>query len=143
MNRAIKTLGWTLLVGVGLCLLLVAGIAALAGAFDAAPVIEINGDTVTFAQMGVGDSLAALVGIGVALLVVLLVVPVAVLVPLLLVAVLLVGVGAGVLLILAGAAALVCSPLILLVGVVWLIVRLARGGSGSKARAQAGATITG
>ena len=70
----------------------------------------------------------------VALLAVLIVVPLAVLVPLVLVALALVGV----LIVVAGAAALVFSPLILAVGVVWLIWRLARG---SGATPKAGATI--
>ena len=133
MNRVIKGLGWTLLVSVGLCVLIVASLAALVGSFDAAPVIEINGDSVTLAQLGAGQAVAAVFGVGIALLVLLLVVPVAVLLPLLIVALVLVGVGAGALLLLAGAAALVCSPLILLVGAVWLIARLARGRRGPSA----------
>ena len=141
MNRVMRTLGWTMLVGVALCVLTVAGLATIVGAFDAAPVIEINGDSVTLAQLGAGQAVAAVFGVGIALLVLLLVVPVAVLLPLLIVALVLVGVGAGALLLLAGAAALVCSPLILLVGAVWLIARLARGRSG--ARNPPGATIAG
>ena len=137
MNRLIRGLGWAMLVGLGLCVLVVVGLATIVGAFDATPVIEINGDSVTLAQMGAGQAVAAVFGVAVALLVVLLVVPVAVMVPLLIVALVLVGVGAGVLLLLAGAAALVCSPLILLVGAVWLIARLARGRRGPSA------TITG
>ena len=74
----------------------------------------------------------------VALLVVLVVVPIAVLVPLAIVAVALVGV----LIVVTGAAALVFSPLILAVGLVWLIWRLARGSS-RHAASKPGATITG
>jgi hypothetical protein len=74
----------------------------------------------------------------VALLVVLVVVPIAVLVPLAIGALALVGV----LIVVAGAAALVFSPLILAVGLVWLIWRLARGTSRRPA-SKAGATIAG
>jgi len=77
---------------------------------------------------------AVLLALIVALLVVLVVVPIAVLVPLVLVALALVGV----LFVAAGAAALVFSPLILAVGVVWLIWRLVRG---SGTTPKAGATI--
>jgi membrane protein implicated in regulation of membrane protease activity len=66
---------------------------------------------------------AACLALIVTLLVLLVVVPVAVLVPLAIVALALVGV----LLVVAGAAALLFSPVILALGVAWLIWRLARG----------------
>jgi hypothetical protein len=53
-------------------------------------------------------------------------VPLAVLLPLLLVTLLL----GGVLVVVAGAAALACSPLLLLAGLVWLVWRAARGPAG-------------
>jgi len=72
----------------------------------------------------------------VALLVLLVVVPVAVLVPLLIVALVM----AGVLIVVAGVAALAFSPLIVCVGVVWLIWRLVRR---RRSGPRPGATIAG
>ena len=144
MNRALKVLGWTLGIGVLLSVALVAVIAAAVGSLDAAPVIEINGDSISLMSMGAGEWLVGVAAAMLALVVVLFVVPVAVLLPLLVVALVLVGVVAGVLLVAAGAVTLVCSPLILLVGAVWLVVRLVRGGArGKRTAAPTDATIAG
>ena len=144
MNRALKVMGWTLLVGVLLSVALVAVIAAAVGSLDPAPVIEINGDSISLMSMGAGDWIMLAVAVMSALFIVLFVVPVVVLVPLLVVALVLVGVVGGVVLVSAGAMALVCSPLILLIGAVWLIVRLVRGGArGKRTAAPTDATIAG
>ena len=138
MNRVIKRMGWAMLIGIAL----VAGLAILAGALDAAPLVEINGEPMMLAEAGAGQGLLALGGLLLALLIVALVLPFAVLLPLLLVGVVVGGALLVALLALAGALVLVCSPLILFVGAVWLIWRLLRGGS-AKTPPKAGATIAG
>ena len=125
MTRFFKTLGWTALVGLLLAAVLVASLVAMTGPLHST-LIQINGEPVTFAHLGVGEGLVAVVGMALALLIVLLVVPLAVLLPLAVVALVLVGVLVVALGAVAGVAALVFSPLILLAGAVWLIWRLVR-----------------
>ena len=137
MNRAIKIRGWTMLVGLLLSAALVAAAVAMVGSLDPAS-IQINGESLTLTQLHAGHWLAAVGGVALALLVVLLVVPVAVLVPLLIAGLVVIGALLIALAAVAGAAALVFSPLIVLVGAVWLIWRLA-GGTGTKSRTPADA----
>ena len=129
MNRLAKTLGWTALVGLLLAAVLVAvlvaSLVAMAGPLHST-LIQINGEPVTFAHLGIGEGLVAVAAVVLALLIVLLVVPFAVLLPLAIVALVLVGVLVVALGAVAGVAALVFSPLILLAGAVWLIWRLLR-----------------
>jgi hypothetical protein len=151
MSSMIKRAGWAMLLFTAIGIALLVGIALLAGAFDAAPLIEINGEPFVVADLGVGEAVMAIIGVllalVIALVVVSLVVPFAVLLPLLLVALLAGGALLVALLTVAGVLALVCSPLVLLVGTVWLIWRLARGGSsgsgGNTIAPKAGATIAG
>jgi hypothetical protein len=147
MNSVIKRTGWAMLLVTAIGLALVVGLALLVGAFDAAPLIEVNGEPFVVAEFGVGEAVMAIVGVLLALVIVALVVPFAVLLPLVLVALLVGGALLFALLTVAGVLALVCSPLVLLVGTVWLIWRLARGGSnrssGNTIAPKAGATIAG
>lgn len=110
-----------------LALVLLCAVLALLGVAVAAPfgdeVIQINGEEVRIAQLHGGHWLGAMVGLLVAGVVVLFVVPVVVLVPLALVAVLL----SALLALAAGVVAVVFSPLLVLAAVVWLIWRIARG----------------
>lgn len=126
MNRIVKTLGWTALAGLLLAAVLVASLVAMVGPLHST-LIQINGEPVTFAHLGVGEGLVAVAAAVLALLIALLVVPFAVLLPLAIVALVLVGVLVVALGAVAGVAALVFSPLILLAGAVWLIWRLVRG----------------
>jgi hypothetical protein len=151
MNSVIKRTGWAMLLVTALGLALVVGLALLVGAFDAAPLIEVNGEPFVVAELGVGEAVMGIVGVLLALMVALvvisLVVPFAVLLPLLLAALLVGGALLVALLTVAGVLALVCSPLLVVVGVVWLIWRLVRGGGGSSSSnaiaPKAGATIAG
>jgi hypothetical protein len=146
MNSLIKRAGWAMLLFTGIGLALVVGLALLAGAFDAAPLIEVHGEPFVVAELGVGEAVMGIVGVLVALVIVAVVVPFAVLLPLLLVALLVGGALLVALLAVAGVLALVCSPLLVVVGVVWLIWRLARGGGSSSGHAiapKAGATMAG
>ena len=81
--------------------------------------LEVDGVPVTLAQHG-GEWLTCVAGLAIAMLVVFIVLPLAVLLPLLLVAFILCAVFAGL-------AALAFSPVLLLAGLVWLIWRIARG----------------
>ena len=138
MNRTLTSMAWVLLAALAIGVALVAGsISTTTVPFDLEPLIEINGETITLADASVGHWLAGSIGVLVALLVVLLVVPFAVLLPLLIVGLVLTAVIGGTLLFLFGTLALVFSPLLLLLGAVWLIVRLARG-----SRRKAGATMS-
>ena len=135
MKRAVKIAAWTLLIGVLLSAILGAVAVAAISALDPT-LIEINGESFDLARLGAGHGLVAIGGLLLAGLIVLLVVPVAVLVPLLIVAL----VFGGVLLAFAGVVTLVFSPLILLVGLGWLIWRLARP---ARNRSKPDATIAG
>ena len=124
-----KLFGWSLFTALLLGALLVAGVLVLAGT-SAPGTIEINGEPLVMSGLDLGDGLGAIFGLlfaGLVMLFVvmllLVVVPVAVLVPLLVVGLLLCGAFAAV----AGVVALLCSPLLLLIGAVWLIARLAHG----------------
>ena len=123
MKTLMKFLATLLLVSV-----LIASAVAVAVMLWGAPfdhtVVSINGEPLALGQWHGGHGFAAVGGLAVGLLVVLLVVPVAVIVPLLIVALVLVVVFA----VLAGVAALVFSPVFLLAALVWLIWRLARRG---------------
>jgi hypothetical protein len=105
--------------------------------------IQLNGQPLEFGNLdasewivGIGVLLSA---IAVVLFVVLLVVPLAVLIPvgvaLFVIAIALVAV--------AGAAVLAFSPLIMLVGGIWLIVRLLRGNARKRSEARAAMSGTG
>lgn len=134
MTGALRIIGWTLAVGLLLGVALVAAAAAMAGSMPPMT-IQIDGEPLVVAQLGAAHWLLAIGGVTLALLIVVLVLPLAVLLPLGIAAVVLVGA----LLALAGVAAVVCSPLILLIAVVWLMVRLIRRSK----RADGGATMTG
>ena len=122
MRSAWKIVGWTLLIGLAFLVALGAG-AAWIGAL-AHTTIQIDGETLTLASLSGAGGLAAIGGVMLAMLVLLLVVPLTVLLPLLAVAFALLALLA----VLAGVTALAFSPLIVMVGVVWVIVRLLRGG---------------
>jgi len=140
MNRVIKTLGWALLIAVLASVAIVAALASSASAWDGSGIV-IDDTPLTFAQFHVGHWLVAVVAVTLALvivlLVVLLVVPVAVFVPLLVAAIALIGA----LVVVVGVTALAFSPLLLAVGAVWLIWRLARGERSDASKR--GATIAG
>ena len=125
MNRFIKVCAWLLLASAMLSVLLVAAMMQWATPLDGA-VLNINGEQFTLAQLHGGQWLLVLGGVMLALLVVLLVllvvVPIMVLVPLLAAALVL----AVALFTALGVAALLLSPLLLLVWIVW---RVARGPS--------------
>jgi hypothetical protein len=140
MTRLFKTLGWTALAALVLGAVLVATVAALVGSLDATT-IQINGEPVALAQLGAGHWLVAVAGVALALAIVLVVVPFAVLLPLALVALVVIGVLVAALGALAGVAALVFSPLLLLLAAVWLVWRLLRS-TGPKTDAGPGAAPT-
>ena len=119
MNRFIKTSLWLLLAGAVMSALLIAAAVQWAPPLDGAT-LDIDGEQFTLTQLQGGEWLLALGGVLLAMVVVLLVVPVAVIVPLLCAAL---GIAVA-LFAVVGVAALLLSPLLLLVWVVW---RLARG----------------
>ena len=119
MNRFIKTSLWLLLAGAVLSALLIAAVVQWAAPLDGAT-LSINGEQFTLTQLQGGEWLLALGGVLLAMVVVLLVVPFAVIVPLLCAAL---GVAVALFVVL-GAVALLLSPLLL---VVWIVWRLARG----------------
>ncbi|MEO5695802.1 MAG: hypothetical protein ABIQ60_01555 [Burkholderiaceae bacterium] len=121
MNRTLSIVGWMTLAGLVLAVAAVAGATAVIGSFDA-PRIEINGEPIVLASLSFGQTLAATAAVALALLVVVLVVPIAVLVPLLIAGWLVVGALA----LTVGTLALVFSPLLMFVALVWLAVRLLR-----------------
>jgi hypothetical protein len=137
MNRTFKFLGWTLLATIVAAALLVAGAVSAVGHLDPG-FVEINGQPLVLGSLDIGDWLGAIGGMSIALVVglfvLLLVVPIAVLLP---VALALFGIVVA-LIAVAGAALLAFSPLIILVGGVWLIVRLLRSNvrKRSEARSQ-------
>ena len=119
MNRFIKTSRWLLLAGAVLGALLIAAVVQWAPPLDGAT-LDIDGEQFTLTQLQGGEWLLALGGVLLAMVVVLLVVPVAVIVPLLCAAL---GIAVALFVVL-GVAALLLSPLLLGVWIVW---RLARG----------------
>ena len=119
MNRFIKTSLWLLLAGAVLSALLIAAVLQWAPPLDGAT-LNINGEQFTLTQLQGGEWLLALGGVVLAMVVVLLVVPFAVIVPLLCAAL---GIAVALFVVL-GVAALLLSPLLL---VVWIVWRLARG----------------
>jgi hypothetical protein len=133
MKRSLKILSWSLALVVLLGVVLAVGAITVSGALDHSHIM-INGDTVGADDMSAANWLLAIFGVGiglvVAFIVLLVVVPLAVLLPLLLVALLL----GGALVLVSGIAAVVFSPLLFLVGLGWLIWRLARGPKRSAAR---------
>jgi hypothetical protein len=147
-NRTLKFLGWTLLATLVAAALLVAAAVSIAGHMDPG-FIELNGQPLAFGNIDAGDWIVGIGGILIAIVVVLfvvVVVPLAVMIP---VGFALFGIAVA-LVAVAGAALLAFSPLIILVGGIWLIVRLLRGNERkrSEARAQknaagSGATIAG
>lgn len=137
MKRTIGFLGWAMLASLVLGIVLVAVAVSTAGSIDTS-MIQIDGQPMNLAQLDAGQWLLAAGGVALAVLIVVLVVPLAVLIPLAIVAVALVGV----LLVLAGVLAMVFSPLIFAVLVVWLMVRLIRRDN-AKAQANGNATIAG
>ena len=141
MKRSLNVLGWALLASLLLGVVLVTVAVSTMGSMDTT-MVQFDGETMNPAQLDVGHWLLAVGGVALAVLIAVLVVPLAVLIPLAIVAVALVGV----LLVLAGVLAMVFSPLIFAVLVVWLMlrlmVRLIRRDN-SKTRAAGGATITG
>ena len=141
MSRVIKALGWTLLVGLLMSVALVAAVVSAIGPLDQA-VFQLDDGPITLAQFHAGHWLVAIgavmLALIVALLTVLLVVPVAVLVPLAVAALVLVGA----LILVAAIAALAFSPLLICVGLAWLIWRLARRAKPAAVPPR-GATITG
>jgi hypothetical protein len=145
MSRAIKTLGWTLLVALVLGIAALVAVVSVMSPLDHAT-FELNGETLNLAQLhgghwllAIGAASAAVLALVIALLVVLVVVPVAVLMPLVVVALVL----AGLLVAAAGIAAFALSPVILAVALVWLIWRLVRGSRRSVQRSDPGARIAG
>ena len=137
MHRSLGFLGWAMLVSLVLSAVLVVTAASMAGSPETA-MVQIDGVPLSLASLDVGHWLLALGGLALALLIVALVVPLAVLIPLVIVLVVLVGA----LLAVAGVLAIVFSPLIFALLLLWLIVRLIRRGQ-AKSRAAGGATMTG
>jgi len=137
MKRTISFLGWAMLLSLALGVVLVTVAVSTMGSIDTT-MIQIDGEPMNLVQLDVGHWLLAVGGVALALLIVVLVVPLAVLIPLAIAAVALVGA----LLLVAGVLAMVFSPLIFAVLLVWLMVRLIRRGNG-KARAAGSATIAG
>ena len=119
MNRFIKTSLWLLLAGAVLSAVLIAAVLQWGPPLDGAT-LNINGEQLTLTQLQGGEWLLALGGVVLAMVVVLLVVPFAVIVPLLCAAL---GIAVALLVVL-GVVALLLSPLLL---VVWIVWRLARG----------------
>lgn len=130
MNRFIKACLWLLLAGAVVSALLVAALMQWAAPLDGAT-LSINGEQFTFTRLQGGEWLLAVGAVLLAMLVVLLVVPFALIVPLLCAAF---GIAVAVCVVL-GVAALMLSPLLLLV---WLVWRLARSPSAARGP---GATI--
>ena len=132
MARWMKRL---LLVGVALAVLCVvaAGVLAALGSSGAGPFgsahIEINGNEISLAQLHGGHWLGAAAGLALVLLMAMVVLPVALLVPLLAIA----GVLVVVLGLIVGLVALLFSPLLVVAGLCWLTWRLARGSRRSAA----------
>ena len=118
MNRFVKISLWLLLAGAVLSAVLVATALQWAGAADGS-VFNIDGETFSLAELHGGQWLLVLGGVMLALLIVLLVVPFAVIVPLLCAAL---GITVALLSVL-GVAALLLSPLLLLVWIVWRMAR--------------------
>ncbi len=137
MKRTIHFLGWAMFVSLVLGAVLVIALASLAGSIDPT-MIWIDGDPMSLAELDPGHWLVAVGGVALALLIVVLVVPLAVLIPLAITAVALIGA----LLLVAGVLAMVFSPLIFAALLVWWMVRLIRRDS-ARTRAAGGATITG
>lgn len=132
MKPALKFLGWAMLASLVLGVALVVTAVSVAGSIDPGS-IQIDGEPLSM-TLDAGDWLMAVGGVALALLIAALVVPLAVLLPLAIAAVALLGA----LLAVAGVVAMLFSPLILLVVVIWLIVRLVRR---DRKRREAGATI--
>jgi hypothetical protein len=130
MNRFIKACLWLLLAGAVVSALLVAALMQWAAPLDGAT-LSINGEQFTFTRLQGGEWLLAVGAVLLAMLVLLLVVPFAVIVPLLCAAF---GIAVAVCVVV-GVAALLLSPLLLLV---WLVWRLARSPSAARGP---GATI--
>lgn len=140
-NRTIGFVGWAMLACLLIAGALVIAAVSAAGGVDST-LIRIDGEPMQFTELGIGHGLVALACIAGAMLVLMLVVPLAVLIPLAIAAVALVGA----LLVAAGVMAMLFSPLILLGLVVWLIVRsMRRSGptNGAPAPADRSATIAG
>jgi len=142
MNRVAKTFAWMMFIALALSIAIVASVVSAIGPLDQT-VIQLDDGPLTLAQFHAGHWLvvvgAVMLAVIVTALVVLLVVPVAVVVPLLIVAFVLVAALIGV----AGLAAIAFSPLIVCVGVIWLIWRLVRGSGNVKSARHTGATIAG
>ncbi|MBS0447505.1 MAG: hypothetical protein JSR59_16310 [Proteobacteria bacterium] len=130
MKTAFKVCGLLLLVALLLSIGLVVACAHWLLPLDHG-VLTIDDESITLGALHGADWLIAIVGVLVALLVAVLVVPIAIVLPLL-VAAFALGL---VLLAVLGVVALVFSPLLLAVWLVWLLVRPARP------RAPAGATM--
>ena len=118
MNRFIKTSLWLLLAGAVMSALLIAAVVQWAPPLDGAT-LDIDGEQFTLTQLQGGEWLLALGGVLLAMVVVLLVVPVAVIVPLLCAAL---GIAVALFAVL-GVAALLLSPLLLGVWIVWRLTR--------------------
>jgi hypothetical protein len=125
MRRLIEGLGWLMLAGIALTVIVAAVCAAWGLPCTGNTQISFDGDALTVSSLSIGAVLLALAIVVTVLLV-------AVAAPLLALGFAL----AGVALALAGVASVLFSPLLLLAGAIWLIWRVARGGS-------AGATIRG
>jgi len=124
LTRLLKVAAWLLLAGAVLSALLVAAVLQWGDLGDGASFV-INGEQLSFNDMHGGHWLLAIGGVLLAMVVVLLVVPFAVIVPLLCAAL---GIAVALFAVL-GVAALLLSPLLLLV---WLVWRLARGPSAAR-----------
>jgi hypothetical protein len=118
MNRFIKTSLWLLLAGAVLSALLIATMMQWAAPFDGAT-LSINGEQFTLAQLQGSEWLLAIGAVLLAMVVVLLVVPFAVIVPLLCAAL---GIAVA-LCVLLSVAALLLSPLWLLAWIAWRLTR--------------------
>ena len=118
MNRFIKTSRWLLLAGAVLGALLIAAVVQWAPPLDGAT-LDIDGEQFTLTQLQGGEWLLAIGAVLLALVGVLLVVPFALIVPLLCAAL---GIAVA-MCVLLGVAALLLSPLLLLAWIVWRLAR--------------------
>lgn len=117
MNRFIKTSLWLMLASAVLSALLIAAVMQWAAPFDGT--LNINGEQFRFTQLQGGEWLLAIGAVLLAMVVVLLVVPFAVIVPLLCAAF---GIAVALFVVL-GVVALLLSPLLLLAWFVWRLTR--------------------
>ena len=116
MRTLLKAIGWMMLAGIAVSVVVVIACIAWGLPYSGHTEVSFDGDAIAVSSLSIGAVLLAL-AVGLVMLLV------AVAAPLLVVGIVLVGV----VLALAGVATVLCSPLLLLAGLVWLIWRVSRG----------------